>query len=371
MQRQATYVPRAESPPTTSETLIKPLINKEGSYTASDITYRIGFGTGAGRLFPASRTLAHILIRGQGRPWRIDLEAQNPMSAVLPATRAGLVDMMPAIVAALSYSATDIMMKFVFNDGMDVLTLLSLRGVLVVIFFWAWLRAVPPVRWHDNRERWVALGIGASFAILMLTLLEAVALLPVSLAILAYFVYPLLTGIAGSVTGVERLGWRAMVAAMAAFGGLALILGVNFSTLSVAGLACAFIGALARVVSLLVTRAYLPGTDARVTTWYSMAPSAVLFLILAGLYANWHLPHGPVGWASFLGVTFCSTLSTLLIYYSTNRVGPFRTALVMNLEPLCTAIVSVPILGEFFTPLQTAGAAIMITALIAFQVSRR
>jgi drug/metabolite transporter (DMT)-like permease len=293
------------------------------------------------------------------------------MSIALPASRGGLADMMPAIVAALSYSATDIMMKFVFNDGMDVLTLVSLRGVLVTIFFWVWLRASPPVRWHTGRERWIALGIGALFAILMLTLLEAVALLPVSLAILAYFVYPLLTGLAGSITGVERLGWRAQVAALAAFGGLALILGVNLGGLSVAGLACAFIGALARVVSLLVTRAYLGGTDARVTTWYSMAPSAVLFLALAGVYADWHMPHGVTGWSAFAGVSFCSTLSTLLIYYSTNRVGPFRTALAMNLEPLCTALASVAILGEVFTPLQTAGAAIMIVALVAFQMGRR
>lgn len=291
--------------------------------------------------------------------------------AVIPHSRVHAIDMVPAIVAALSYSATDIMMKYVFIDGMDVLSLVSLRGVMVTIFFWFWLRAKPPVRWHNNRQRWVAIALGGLFALMMLTLLKAVSLLPVSLAILAYFVYPLLTGIAGTLTGVDRLGWKAIVAAAFAFVGLAMTLGVNFASLSVFGLTCAFIGALSRVASLLGTRAYLAGTDARVTTWYSMAPSAVLFLALAAIAGSWGMPHSALGWFCFLGTSFCSTLSTLLIYYSTNTVGPFRTALAMNLEPLCTALASVVLLGETFTAVQMAGVAIMLAALCAFQLGRR
>lgn len=291
--------------------------------------------------------------------------------AVIPTSRVHVIDMVPAVVAALSYSCTDIMMKYVFTDGMDVLSLASLRGVLVTIFFWFWLRAKPPVRWHNSRERWVALALGGLFALLMLTLLKAVSLLPVSLAILAYFVYPLLTGIAGALTGIERLGWKAIAAASVAFVGLGMTLGVDFASLSAFGLACAFIGALSRVASLLGTRAYLKGTDARVTTWYSMAPSAVLFVALAAVAGSWGMPHTPLGWFCFLGTSFCSTLSTLLIYYSTNTVGPFRTALALNLEPLCTSIASVVLLGEKFTGMQTAGAAIMVAALVAFQLGRR
>ena len=194
--------------------------------------------------------------------------------------------------------------------------------------------------------------------------------MPVSIAILAYFVYPLLTGIGAALTGVEKLGWRALITAIAAFGGLGLMLGVDVSTLSTMGLACAFGAAICRVVSLLATRAYLAGTDARVTTWYSLVPSTAVFMLASALFGIWHLPHTYVGWLSFLGISFGSTLSTLLIYISTNRVGPFRTALVMNLEPLVTAILSMILLGEMMSPLQMLGAAVMIGALCVFQFVR-
>ncbi len=52
------------------------------------------------------------------------------------------------------------------------------------------------------------------------------------------------------------------------------------------------------------------------------------------------------------------------------RIGPFRTALLMNLEPLLATIGSALFLGEVITPLQAAGGTIMIAALVTFQLRR-
>ena len=101
-----------------------------------------------------------------------------------------MTNLLPALTAAVSFSITDISVKLVYAAGMDVLTLVSLRGLLVVAFFWAWLRLAPPARWHTPRERIVALGLGLLFAMTMFGLQMAISLLPVSIAILAYFIYP-------------------------------------------------------------------------------------------------------------------------------------------------------------------------------------
>jgi drug/metabolite transporter (DMT)-like permease len=42
----------------------------------------------------------------------------------------------------------------------------------------------------------------------------------------------------------------------------------------------------------------------------------------------------------------------------------------MNLEPLLATVLSAPLLGEVLTPLQAAGGAIMLGALIVFQLRR-
>ncbi len=294
------------------------------------------------------------------------------MSVTVPAiapTR--FADLMPGLTAAVSFSVADILLKVVLSGGMDVLSLATLRGVLVVAFFMLWLRVGPPSRRHTRPERLIALGVGMLFAVTMFGLLQAVALLPVSIAILAYFVYPLLTGLAGAATGVDRVGWRALAAAAAAFIGLGMMLGFHLESLAPLGLACAFVAAIARVVTLLLTRAYLNRADARLTTWYSMVPSTAMYLIALGFVGSWHVPDSVGGWGAFLGVTVTTTLSTLLIYISTARIGPFRTALLMNLEPLLTTLFSMALLGETLTQAQGAGAALMIASLVAFQLVRR
>ena len=281
-----------------------------------------------------------------------------------------LRDMVPGLVAAVSFSVADILLKVVFSSGMDVLSLASLRGVIVVVFFMLWLRVQPPRVRHSNRERWIALGIGVLFSVTMFGLLQSVALLPVSIAILAYFIYPLLTGLAGAATGVDRVGWRALLAALAAFIGLGLMLGFNLDELAPLGLASAFIAAVARVVTLLLTRAYLNRTDARLTTWYSMVPSTALYLVALAVLGTYSLPASGAGWAAFAGVTITTTLSTLMIYISASRIGPVRTALIMNLEPLLTTLFSMLLLGETLTLIQGVGAGIMIASLVAFQLMR-
>lgn len=292
------------------------------------------------------------------------------MSAAALARKAQLAAMWPGIVAALSFSSVDVLVKVVFASGMDVMTMVALRGLIVVPVMFVWLRLRPPLFRHSRRQRWIAWGIGLLFAATQYGLFMAISLLPVSIAILAYFAYPLLTGIGGGITGVDRLGWPALLTAMVAFLGLSLMLGAEYGSLSGLGVIWALLAAVLRAVSLLLIRAYLNGTDARVTTWYSMVPSTLLFVVALVVAGDWHVPHSALGWTAFAASGACSTLSQLLVYVSTNRVGPFRTAFIMNLEPLVTTLLSIALLQEMLTPVQSMGAVIMLVSLAAFQFVR-
>jgi drug/metabolite transporter (DMT)-like permease len=292
------------------------------------------------------------------------------MNTTVLASGARAGEMWPGVAAALSFSAVDILIKVVFASGMDVITMVTLRGVLVVAFLAIWLQVRPPSVRHTKRQRVIAWVVGVVFAGTMFGLMMAIALLPVSIAILAYFVYPLLTGVAGGVTGIDRLSFPALMTTLAAFLGLALLLGSGFQSLSTAGITWALAAAIFRVISLLMTRAWLNGTDARLTTWYSMLPSTLLFVCGSVIVGDWHMPENGLGWAAFVGTSVFSTLSTLLVYVSTNRVGPFRTAFVMNLEPLVTTVLSVLLLGEWLSTPQVLGAMVMLVSLALFQFAR-
>jgi probable blue pigment (indigoidine) exporter len=278
--------------------------------------------------------------------------------------------MLPGITAALSFSAADVFGKIVFNDGMDVLSFVTTRGVLTVLFFYVWLRGAPPSRRHTRRERLVSIIVGVMFAANIFGLLLAIQLLPLSIAILTYFIYPLLTGLAGALTGIDRVGWRGLLAALAAFIGLAMMLGARLGEVALLGVVSALGAAVLRVVSLLITRSSLHGTDSRLNTWYSLVPSAAIFVLFSLATQTWNPPQSAFGWAAFIGMSVTSTVSVLTIFVSITRIGAFRTALIMNLEPLVSTVASVALLGEVLSPVQASGGALMLVALCAFQLRR-
>lgn len=282
----------------------------------------------------------------------------------------GLRDLAPGVFAAVSFGFSDIFTKLALLAGMDALTLAAYRGVFGTLFVLIWLRAAPPARAHSTRARLIALAIGVLFAGNLYLLFTAIHLVAVPIAILSYFVYPLLTGIVGAAIGLERLGLASAAAAMVALLGLALMLGADPAGLVWLGVALAIGAALCRVATLLIARAALSEADSRLTTWYSMLSSTAVLLVASLALGAPALPHGPIGWVGFFGVCVCSTASMLALFASTVRIGAFRTALLMNLEPVVSTLLSIVVLGEVLTPVQFAGGAIMVVALCAFQVRR-
>jgi drug/metabolite transporter (DMT)-like permease len=274
------------------------------------------------------------------------------------------------LIAAVSFGVCDVLGKVVFISGADVLTLALFRGVVGLVLMFFYLRIGPTPVPFGPRARWIALVLGVLFAGIIFGIFKAIQLVQVPVAILTYFAYPLLTGIAAAMLGVERLGWRGAIVAIVAFIGLALMIGANTRELAVGGIVCALGAAFCRVAVLLITRAELNRVDSRLTTWYSLISSTAIFVIAAVVTSNWQPPQTSVGWLAIIIVSIGTAVATLTLFMSTVRIGPFRSALIMNLEPLLATILSAPLLGEIITPLQAVGGAIMLAALVAFQLRR-
>jgi len=292
------------------------------------------------------------------------------VNAPTPPAALTLPALLPGVIAATSFGISDVFAKVSFGDGVDVLTLSTFRGVFSVVVMAIWLRweAVPvPL---NRRQLWTSLFIGVLFAGVVFGLFKAIALVPVPVAVLTYFIYPLLTGVAGALIGIDRLGWRGAAAALAAFFGLSLTLGAHSGAVALAGVAFAVGGACCRTGVLLITRGVLQGADARLITWYSMLSSTAILAVVPVVTWTWNWPQTGYGWFALTIVGITVTLAVLTLFMSTQRIGPFRTALIMNLEPLLATVLAAPLLGEVITPLQALGGVIMLAALVAFQLRR-
>ena len=276
----------------------------------------------------------------------------------------------PVLMGAGAFACTDVLVRFALSAGAGVLTMTAARGVFAAMLLGVWLRVGVRPEPLSARARWFSVGLGILFAGNVFFLFKAIEAVEVSVAILTYFVYPLLTGLAAAAAGLEKLGLRGALAALAGFLGLALTIGAHPAGLAPLGIAVALAAACCRVAMLLLTRVALTGDDARVITWYTMAVSTAIFVLVSIATGTWQPPMTNLGWFTFVILGFTTAAGSLGIFMSTMRVGPFRTALFMNLEPLLATIGSALFLGEIITGLQAIGATIMIAALLAFQIRR-
>ncbi len=279
-------------------------------------------------------------------------------------------ELAPGVAAAAAFAVADVTGKIVLTDGMDVLTLSTFRGLFSVAFLFVWLRIVATPVPHTPEQRWIALGVGVLFSGIVFGIFKAIETMTVPIAILSYFIYPLITGIVASLLGMERLGWQGLLAAGVAFLGLALTVGAQPGGVALAGLGFAAGAALCRVAVLLITRSKLHHADATLTTWYSILSSSAIFAMASLVTWTWNGPQTTYGFVSLVLLSLSTIIAVLMLFVSIKRIGPFRSALIMNLEPLLATILSAPLLGEVITPVQALGGGIMLAALVAFQLRR-
>jgi probable blue pigment (indigoidine) exporter len=275
----------------------------------------------------------------------------------------------PGIAAGTLLGISDVLAKIVLAGGVDVVSMLSFRSLVGLAFVATWFcfgrRPTANVQ-----VRVISMIVGIIFAGLIFCLFKAIERIDVPTAILSYFTYPLLTGLAAAFAGLEPLRRKGVLCAIVAFCGLALLIEAHPAGFAVVGVAYAIGAAACRTAVLLVTRACLVGADARLTTWYSMLSSTLIFLVASVAQQAWNLPHSGLTWTYLVTLSLATTAAILFVFLSTVRIGAFRTAVIMHLEPLTATIVSALALGQVLTPVQALGVIVMLAGLIAFQVWR-
>jgi drug/metabolite transporter (DMT)-like permease len=275
----------------------------------------------------------------------------------------------PGVAAGTLLGISDVLAKIVLAGGVDVVSMLSFRSLVGLAFVATWFRfGRRPTA--NVQVRVISMIVGIIFAGLIFCLFKAIERIDVPTAILSYFTYPLLTGLAAAFAGLEPLRRKGVLCAIVAFCGLALLIEAHPAGFAVVGVAYAIGAAACRTAVLLVTRACLVGADARLTTWYSMLSSTLIFLVASVAQQAWNLPHSGLTWTYLVTLSLATTAAILFVFLSTVRIGAFRTAVIMHLEPLTATIVSALALGQVLTPVQALGVIVMLAGLIAFQVWR-
>lgn len=246
------------------------------------------------------------------------------------------------------------------SPGMVILARLLFGAVGAALAVWLLRR-----RWSIPRRDWLGTGIVCvAWIVVNVGYMASYFYIPVSLAVLIFFTFPVLIALVGPLVAGQRPEPVTLSAAVLAFIGLVLALGPDIGGLDWRGCALAFAAALGAATTFLVSQRLIVEQDLFA---FSFHLHAVCFgTVLLG-YALFGLPDVPVsmaGWVPLAGIAIFYVTAVLLQFGAIRFAGPARASVIFNIEPVLTMLGAALILSELLGAWQFGGAALVVAAVL-------
>ena len=101
-----------------------------------------------------------------------------------------------------------------------------------------------------------------------------------------------------------------------------------------------------------------------------IASAAAVFIVAAaGRGPRWPADAG--GWAAVAAIALVSTVAAITLFFAgLERIGPVRASTLSTVEPLFTVALAAIVLGETIAPVQLAGGALILAAVVVLARAR-
>lgn len=201
-----------------------------------------------------------------------------------------------------------------------------------------------------------ALIFGASFALLYWALVAV----PAGMTSVVFATLPLITLFVSAVAGFERITTQAILGALIAIAGLAIIFGAQITAdIEIVRLLAVLLGGLVSAIATVVVKSF-PRTHPIATTSIAMGTGAV-FLVAASFIAG--EPHGVPSanetWLALAYLVMSSTIGFSLMTLVILRWTPSASSYGTVLSPIVAIVLATLIAGEVFGPVFFFGAAVV------------
>jgi drug/metabolite transporter (DMT)-like permease len=95
-----------------------------------------------------------------------------------------------------------------------------------------------------------------------------------------------------------------------------------------------------------------------------VASAAVVFVVAAALKGP-ELPRTSAGWLAIIAIALVCTVAAITLFFAgLARIGPTQASTLSTVEPLFTVVLAATILGERIAPVQIAGGASILAAVV-------
>ena len=276
-----------------------------------------------------------------------------------------------ALISAMSFAVNVPFVALVYEHGGNIHAVNLVRPWFFLVCAVLWLLITRPSLRMPGRHIWLSLVVGTALMIEFYGVHSAIHFIPVGLAILVLYIYPIIVTVITGVTE-RRAPSIAMISAMLiVFVGLAFALRATAGDFHWLGVGFAFAASVGMCVLVMVSAPAMKGQIRSVVMTYALAGACLMVTLVALSGAPIIFPDGAAGMTALFAATAFYTLATGLLFLAVSMIGPMGFALIDNTVPVWAILFGFLILGEALTRLQYFGVFLVVAGVTAIQIVQR
>lgn len=288
--------------------------------------------------------------------------------------------LLAVVISAACFGTLAVLTPAAYAQGASPLPLLAWRFVISALLLGTVATLREPgalATTPGDLARYSALaltGYGAASVCFFYALTFADA----SVVAVLLYAYPALVTLASWPLLGERVTMGKGVAVLITFAGCALVVGLGSSSVQARwqGIALGLGAAVGYTLFNLMSHRWLPGRRRLTMMTYTFGIASLLpiagTVAGAGFAALSPAAWTPTVWWLLIAIVLIPTFAAIVLYLEGIRgLGPSQAAVISTLEPLFTIVLAWQFLGERLTLLQLAGAALVLSGVVAAELLTR
>ena len=272
-----------------------------------------------------------------------------------------------ALLSAVAFSLNMVLAGLSYQHGANIHSLNLARAAAFLCCLFAMILITRASLHMPVRARLASLAVGVLLCGEMYVLLGAIQTIPVALAVLIFYTYPILIALYGWLRRGERFSMASVLLLGLAFAGLVIVLIDAPVTPDLMGMVFSVAAAIIMAAMLITSEYSLNRHNNYVVLGHALT---IVTLIIAGLaltVMELHWPTTDIGWIIFSGSTVFYVIATFLLFKAVGFFGPLRTAIVDNTAPVWAMLFGYFLLQQFLNPLQVMGAFVVVISVMLLQ----
>jgi drug/metabolite transporter (DMT)-like permease len=276
-----------------------------------------------------------------------------------------------ALISAIAFALNLVLAGVSYEYGANIHALNITRAFsflvsLAIIVFVQGTSFKMPVK-----VRLMSLLLGILLCAEMYTLMGAIRTIPVALAVLIFYTYPMLIAGFRWMRRTEPFSLIDLVLLTIAFCGLGFVLISSPVNLDTTGMVFALAASIVMAMMLVASEYTLSRYDNYIVLLHTLIVVNVIifFLTLTAVDLRW--PSLLSGWLAFGGSSLLYVVATFLLFKAVSMIGPLKTAIIDNTAPVWAIIFGYMLLNQVLSLKQVAGAFVVMGAVILLQMVNR